>query len=85
MRLLEIKSCWDCSRNGRRASMRMCFEAEKNFTEEEYNQIMSPRTYNYFPSWCPLKCAHKKTVCVNEEGAAGMLCAECGKQLEKEC
>ena len=30
-------------------------------------------------------CEHPKTVCVNEEGAAGMLCAECGKQLEKEC
>ena len=30
-------------------------------------------------------CSHPKTVCINEEGNAGVLCADCGKQLEKEC
>ena len=30
-------------------------------------------------------CEHPKTVCINEEGNAGVFCAECGEQLEKEC
>jgi len=30
-------------------------------------------------------CDHKKTVCLNEEGNAGIFCADCGEQLEKEC
>ena len=30
-------------------------------------------------------CLHDKTVCVNEEGAAGVLCVDCHEQLEKEC
>ena len=32
-----------------------------------------------------IDCLHKKTVCINEEGNAGVFCADCGKQLEKEC
>ena len=32
-----------------------------------------------------LKCQHKKTVAINEEGHAGIYCTDCGKQLEKEC
>ena len=31
------------------------------------------------------KCQHKKTVAINEEGHAGVYCADCGEQLEKEC
>ena len=30
-------------------------------------------------------CEHPKTVCVNEEGNAGVFCADCHEQLEKEC
>ena len=30
-------------------------------------------------------CSHAKTVCINEEGNAGVFCADCGEQLEKEC
>ena len=30
-------------------------------------------------------CKHTRTVCINEEGNAGVFCADCGKQLEKEC
>ena len=49
------------------------------------------------PGWCKLRelhrllsdlnqpCEHPKTVCVNEEGSAGVFCSDCGKQLEKEC
>ena len=29
-------------------------------------------------------CEHPRTVCVNEEGNAGVLCSDCGKQLETE-
>ena len=32
-----------------------------------------------------ITCKHTKTVCINEEGNAGVLCAYCGKQLDKEC
>jgi len=32
-----------------------------------------------------LKCQHKNTVAINEEGLAGIFCADCGYQLEKEC
>jgi len=31
------------------------------------------------------ECPHKKTVAINEEGHAGVYCADCGEQLEKEC
>lgn len=31
------------------------------------------------------RCLHKKTVCINEEGNAGVFCVDCGEQLEKEC
>jgi len=30
-------------------------------------------------------CSHTKTICVNEEGNAGVFCVDCGEQLEKEC
>ena len=30
-------------------------------------------------------CEHPKTICVNEEGAAGVFCSDCHEQLEKEC
>ena len=30
-------------------------------------------------------CEHPKTVCVNEEGAAGVFCSDCHEQLEREC
>ena len=30
-------------------------------------------------------CEHPKTVCINEEGAAGVFCSDCHEQLEKEC
>ena len=30
-------------------------------------------------------CLHDKTIAINEEGNAGVFCAECGEQLEKEC
>jgi len=30
-------------------------------------------------------CSHRRTVAINEEGNAGVFCADCGKQLEKEC
>jgi len=32
-----------------------------------------------------VKCPHKKTVAINEEGHAGVYCTDCGEQLEKEC
>jgi len=32
-----------------------------------------------------VKCPHKKTVAINEEGHAGVYCVDCGEQLEKEC
>ncbi len=32
-----------------------------------------------------VECQHKKTVAINEEGHAGVYCADCGEQLEKEC
>jgi len=32
-----------------------------------------------------LKCQHKKTVAINEEGHAGVFCVDCGEQIEKEC
>lgn len=32
-----------------------------------------------------VECLHKKTVAINEEGHAGVYCARCGEQLEKEC
>ena len=32
-----------------------------------------------------LKCPHKKTIAINEEGHAGVYCTNCGEQLEKEC
>ena len=32
-----------------------------------------------------LKCQHKKTVAINEEGYTGVFCVDCGKQLKKEC
>ena len=32
-----------------------------------------------------VKCSHKKTVTINEEGHAGIFCSECGEQLAKEC
>lgn len=32
-----------------------------------------------------LKCSHKKTVALNEEGHAGVYCVDCGEKLEKEC
>jgi len=30
-------------------------------------------------------CEHPKTICVNEEGAAGVFCADCHEQLEDGC
>ena len=30
-------------------------------------------------------CQHEETVAINEEGHAGIYCADCGEQLEKEC
>ena len=45
-------------------------------TEEAYHQIRRVLQRS---------CNHKKTVCINEEGAAGVLCADCGEQLEREC
>ena len=30
-------------------------------------------------------CKHPKTACINEEGNAGVFCADCGEQLEKGC
>jgi len=30
-------------------------------------------------------CEHPKTVCVNEEGNAGVFCSDCHEQLEREC
>ena len=30
-------------------------------------------------------CSHPKTVCVNEEGDAGVFCTDCHEQLETEC
>jgi len=32
-----------------------------------------------------VKCPHKNTVAINEEGHAGIFCVSCGEQLEKEC
>ena len=32
-----------------------------------------------------VKCPHKKTVAINEEGHAGVYCVDCGEQLEREC
>ena len=32
-----------------------------------------------------IKCQHKKTVAINEEGHAGVYCVDCNEQLEKEC
>ena len=30
-------------------------------------------------------CSHPKTVCINEEGRAGVFCVDCHEQLEEEC
>jgi len=30
-------------------------------------------------------CEHPRTVCVNEEGNAGVFCTDCHEQLEREC
>ena len=32
-----------------------------------------------------VKCQHKKTVAINEEGHAGVYCVDCGEQLEGAC
>ena len=32
-----------------------------------------------------LKCQHKKTVAINEEGHAGVYCVDCGEKLEDAC
>ena len=32
-----------------------------------------------------LKCQHKKTVAINEEGHAGVYCTFCGEKLEDAC
>ena len=32
-----------------------------------------------------LKCPHKKTVAINEEGHAGVYCVDCGEKLEDAC
>jgi len=42
--------------------------------QEEFDDILNPES-----------CEHPKTVCINEEGNAGVFCADCGKQLEQEC
>lgn len=42
--------------------------------QKEFDDILNPKS-----------CKHKKTVCINEEGNAGVFCADCGEQLEKEC
>ena len=31
------------------------------------------------------KCPHKKTVCMNEEGNAGVFCTNCGEKIENGC
>jgi len=32
-----------------------------------------------------IKCPHKKTVALNEEGHAGAYCSDCGEKLEDAC
>ena len=32
-----------------------------------------------------VKCLHKKTTTINEEGNAGIFCVDCGEQLSHEC
>lgn len=32
-----------------------------------------------------VKCPHKKTVAINEEGHAGVYCVDCGEKLEDAC
>ena len=29
-------------------------------------------------------CRHKKTICLNEEGSAGVFCVDCGKRITHE-
>ena len=42
--------------------------------QEEFDEILNPKP-----------CEHSRTVCINEEGNAGVFCADCGEQLKKEC
>lgn len=32
-----------------------------------------------------IKCPHKKTVALNEEGHAGVYCSDCGEKIEDAC
>lgn len=50
-----------------------CFQDQ---TEEAYHQMRRVLVQS---------CEHKKTVCINEEGNAGVFCADCGEQLEDGC
>ena len=57
-----------------------------------YTQNTDPRfqdevedAYLYIRQLLELSCNHLKTVCLNEEGNAGVFCVDCGEQLEKEC
>ena len=52
------------------------------FTLQEAFRMMTTHPDRYAEQE---KCEHTKTVCINEEGNAGVFCADCGKQLEKEC
>lgn len=41
--------------------------------QKDFDEILNPKP-----------CTHQKTVCLNEEGNAGVFCADCGECITRE-
>jgi len=69
--------CSSCDNNEVILGCDICAECE-HFRQKELEQSENKVKTK-------IKCPHKKTVAINEEGHAGVYCVNCGEQLEKEC